>query len=97
MTDEQIAKDFSENPNSGRCSRDLEIGCAYGLEKCRELEREKAMRFAEFLSKCDTDHCYRSPKIYGIRSEDTTFIYWHTAEELYTSKAFEYYLNGLKK
>lgn len=95
MTDEQIAKDFSENPNSGRCSRDLEIGCAYGLEKGRELEREKAMRFAEWTH---SEFC-----VYKWIGDDTlvkdSLIQRNVSstDQLYTSKAFQDYLNGLKK
>lgn len=47
-TDEQIAKEYAETTPG--CDNSLKRGFLDGLRKGRELERDKALRFAEWTA-----------------------------------------------
>lgn len=68
------------------------------LTKQIKLEREKALRFAEFTSIEQWEFCSFSDGLFWMPINGETLVDGRkSTSELYTSKEFEQYFNGLKK
>lgn len=107
-TDEELAKEYAEGlvlNITGKCDKyakrstqfdghDLEDAFSNGFKKCCELGCEKVLRFAEFIAKFDWMYNHAFHFWFKNSKTDTRSL---TTEELYTSKEFEDYLNGIKK
>jgi len=98
-TDEEIAKEISLGfvyPESGyNIPNFVRVERKDAFEKGRELEREKALRFAEFLDDYkhnSHDAMYYKKDRYGDIDGEPFSL-----KKLYSSKAFEDYYNSLKK
>lgn len=104
-TDEELAKGIY--PNDWQAyERSFFLS---GLKKGRELEAEKAMRFAEWTHLIGVKFCiynivdgkvvvpwnlWYSHKDFNIDNDITK---WHTTEELYNSEEFKEYLKQFEK
>ena len=99
-TDEEQAKEYAEKEFPVKTDRTINYGnevkhypFIVGFKIGRELSDEKALRFAEWNKNNGYLFNRFSGKWYKNMLDDDCF----TTEEIYTSKAFEDYLNGLKK
>jgi hypothetical protein len=103
-TDEEQAKEYAEKEFPVKTDRTINYGnevkhypFIVGFKIGRELSDEKALRFAEFTSH-NCDLWTTNPTTYKLLDEDACAIGEPIGEkQLYASKEFEQYLNGLKK